>query len=102
MKRSYIRPRGYYDNKGNLLNVPFDTVNTVLSGVTVSANQINYATSFPASCAYAVSAGTSLNSVSASYAASCAYYEPLTNGDLTTPEILYASGDVLVGSVIYV
>jgi hypothetical protein len=23
----YIRPRGYYDNKGNLLNVGFDTIN---------------------------------------------------------------------------
>jgi hypothetical protein len=116
----YLRPRGYYDNKGNLLNVGFDTVNMMLSGLNASATQINTLVSGGiASAVYAVSAGTCVNSkaagyaasagyavsaeyaVSAGYAASCAYYEPLTNGDPITPEILFASGDIIVGSVTY-
>jgi hypothetical protein len=40
-----------------LLKVGFDTVN-MLSGLAVTAGQINYATSYPASCAYAASAST--------------------------------------------
>jgi hypothetical protein len=52
----YIRPRGYYDNQGNLLSVNFNTINQ-LSGLTATAGQLNYATSYPASASYAVSAG---------------------------------------------
>ena len=37
----YIRPRGYFDNKGNKLNVNFDTMNNALSGISVSATQLN-------------------------------------------------------------
>jgi hypothetical protein len=66
----YLRPRGYYDNQGNLLNVSFSAINDSLSGITVSAGQINYSTGFPASCAYAVSALTAQGAASASYAAS--------------------------------
>lgn len=41
---NYIRPRGYYDNQGNLLNVKFSSINDALSGVTASAVQINQLT----------------------------------------------------------
>jgi hypothetical protein len=61
----YIRPRGYYDNKGNLLNVGFDTIN-LLSGLTASATQINSLVSNGvATAVYAASAGA-LSGVSVS------------------------------------
>lgn len=41
---NYIRPRGYYDNKGTLLNVKFSAINDSLSGITASAVQINQLT----------------------------------------------------------
>jgi len=52
----YIRPRGYYDNVGNLLKVGFDKINMALSGITASAAQLNTLAS--GSIAYAASAGT--------------------------------------------
>lgn len=39
----YIRPRGYYDNQGNLLTVNFNTLN-LLSGLTASATTLNNTT----------------------------------------------------------
>jgi len=43
MQRSddYIRPRGYFDNQGNKLNVSFNTINNALLGISVSATQLN-------------------------------------------------------------
>ena len=41
----YIRPRGYYDNKGNLLNVGFDTINglpaEIVTHITNTATQLD-------------------------------------------------------------
>jgi hypothetical protein len=43
---------------GLVTGVNASALNDMVSGATVSAGQLNYATSFPASAAYAVSAGT--------------------------------------------
>jgi hypothetical protein len=79
----YIRPRGYYDNKGNLLRVSFDTVNMALSGITASATQINTLVSGGvASAVYSSSAG---------YAASAGALSGLTATTSQINNILYGS-----------
>lgn len=37
--------------------------------------------------------------VDALFAASSGYWEPLTNGDSTTPELLFYNGDVVMGRI---
>lgn len=106
MKRTddYIRPRGYYDNQGNLLNVNFQTVNDALSGITVSAAQINFSTSFPASAAYAVSANYSVSastaaySTSAGYAISCAFAVSASTSVNATTALAAASATYAVSA----
>jgi hypothetical protein len=38
----YIRPRGYYDNKGNLLNVGFDVINGLPAEVAAKVSQTGF------------------------------------------------------------
>jgi hypothetical protein len=83
----YIRPRGYFDNKGNKLNVNFDTVNMALSGITASATQLNMlASGFISSALYAVSANYA---ASASYAASAGTLSGVTATASQLNNILY-------------
>jgi hypothetical protein len=54
---------------GLVTSVCASALNDIISGVTVSAGQINYATGFPASCAFAASATTAQGALSATTAA---------------------------------
>ena len=54
---------------GLATGVNASSLNDIISGLTVSAGQLNFASGFPASAAYAVSAGTAANATTAATAA---------------------------------
>ncbi len=58
---------------GLTTGVNASTLINAISGLTVSAGQLNFASGFPASAAYAVSAGTAANATTAVTAAAASY-----------------------------
>ncbi len=76
---------------GLVTGVKASALNDIISGVTVSAGQINFATGYPASAAYAASATTAQGAASASYAASAGTLSGVTVTAATLNKLQYAA-----------
>lgn len=76
---------------GLTTGVAASALNYAISGISVSAGQLNYATGYPASCAYAASATTAQGAASASYAASAGTLSGVTSTPAMINAMLYAS-----------